>query len=101
LLQTDAVNQATRSVQRNETSLVDKSQPVGKLLCLLHEVGDQNDRYTAVPKFLDQLPGLPPGLRIQTRGQLIEDHCLMSSIFDTLSIILYTRPVRAATDMGD
>jgi hypothetical protein len=35
-------------------------------------VGDQHDRHAAVPDALDQLPGVPAGLRVQPGGHLVQ-----------------------------
>ena len=48
------------------------AQPLG----LLHVVGGQQDRAPARAKARDQIPELPPRLRIQARGRLVEEQQL-------------------------
>jgi len=54
----------------------DQGHPVAEPFGFLHEVGDQHDRDPPVTHALDQLPGVPPGLRVQAGGELVEDRYL-------------------------
>ncbi len=78
-LESDAVDQPLWRVEGDETPLVDQRQPVGEPLGFLHEVRHEQHGRAAVTEFLDQPPGLAPGLRVEARGQFVEDHRTGSS----------------------
>jgi hypothetical protein len=52
---------------------VDHGDTVAELLCLLHEMGHQDDGGPSVPNRSDQVPGDPARGRIQALGQLVEE----------------------------
>jgi len=72
LLGLHPLGQRGRGVQRHDPASVDQRHPVAQPLGLLHEVGDEHDRDAPVAHALDQLPGVPPGLRVQAGGQLVQ-----------------------------
>jgi hypothetical protein len=68
----DPPGQPGRSVDGYDLARVDQRDPVAEPFGFFHEVGDQHDRDPPVTYALDQLPGVPPGLRVQAGGELIE-----------------------------
>jgi hypothetical protein len=68
-----APDQSGRGVQGGHPALVDHGDPVAQSLCLLHEVGDEEDGDTARADVLDELPGVAAGARVQAGGELVED----------------------------
>jgi hypothetical protein len=68
-----ALRQPGRGVQRGDHAVVDEQDPVAEPFGLIHVVGDQDDGHPLVTDVLDQLPGVPPGLRVQSGGQLVQD----------------------------
>src|SRR5882757_3723822 len=71
--------QPGRRVQGDHLAGIDDREPVTQPLRLLHEMGDQHDRHAGVTYALDQIPGIAPGLRIQARGELVEDRDLRAT----------------------
>ena len=72
LLHTGLSGQPLRRVNGNDPALVEECHPVAETLGLVHVVGDEEDRDTAVADRLDELPGVTPGLGIETGGHLVE-----------------------------
>src|SRR5215467_4056451 len=67
-----AGGQVGRAAGGDHPAGVDDRDPVAQPLGLLHEVGDQDHGDPAVPDPGDQRPGVPPGLRVQAGGELVE-----------------------------
>ncbi len=72
LLRIDPGHDARRRVERDEATLIDQGDPVREPLGFLHEVGDEDDGDAPGTHALDELPGIPSGLWIETRGQFVE-----------------------------
>lgn len=72
LLGLDPLGEPRGSVHHDHPAGIDQRHPVTQPLGLLHEVGDEHDRDPARPHLLDELPGVPPGLRVQAGGELVE-----------------------------
>ena len=47
--------------------------PVGQVLGLVHVVGGEQDRLAELAEALDQLPGTPPGRRVEPGGRLVQE----------------------------
>ena len=58
---------------RDQPTGVDDDDLVGEVLGLVHQVGGQHDRDAVAAQRLNELPGRPPGLRVEPGGRLVEE----------------------------
>ena len=69
-----AADQLGRRAQLQDLAAVHDRHPVAEDLRLVHVVGGQHDRLAAVVDRPQHVPQVAPGLRVQRRGRLVEEH---------------------------
>ena len=65
-----------RAAVGDHPAVVDDHHVVGQRLGLLHEVGGEQHGHAVAAQRVDQLPHQAPGLRVEARGGLVEEHQL-------------------------
>src|SRR6185436_15139754 len=60
----------------DEPSMLDDGHAIAEPLGFFHQVRGEEDRLAAAPDAVHEVPYGPPGLRIEPRGELVEEHHL-------------------------
>jgi hypothetical protein len=63
-----------RGALGDDRAVAQDAQPVGEVLGLVHVVGGEEDRLPELAEAFDHVPRLPPRLRVEARGRLVEEH---------------------------